>query len=216
MSYILEALKKSQQERDAITAEHPPVFIPAASISNSSKSGAQVFALLVGILLLAIIVFLAVRNTAITPFTAPVIATEKTVHTKVVKTEIEPPVMLERAISPREIVEVSSSASAPIPVQPVQQESLESKTSVKVEERRLPALASLRKIPALVINSHIYSSIPSKRSVTINNRSQREGDYLSSDVLIKEITTQGIVIEVDGWPLNISRQQGWQPIPEGS
>lgn len=216
MSYILEALKKSQQERDAITAEHPPVFIPAASISNSSKSGAQVFALLVGILLLAIIVFLAVRNTATTPLTAPVIATEKTVHTKVVKTEIEPPVMLERAISPREIVEVSSSASAPIPVQPVQQESLESKTSVKVEERRLPALASLRKIPALVINSHIYSSIPSKRSVTINNRSQREGDYLSSDVLIKEITTQGIVIEVDGWPLNISRQQGWQPIPEGS
>lgn len=216
MSYILEALKKSQQERDAITAEHPPVFIPAASISNSSKSGAQVFALLVGILLLAIIVFLAVRNTATTPLTAPVIATEKTVHTKVVKTEIEPPVMLERAISPREIVEVSSSASAPIPVQPVQQESLESKTSVKVEERRLPALASLRKIPALVINSHIYSSLPSKRSVTINNRSQREGDYLSSDVLIKEITTQGIVIEVDGWPLNISRQQGWQPIPEGS
>ena len=39
MSYILEALKKSQQERDAITAEHPPVFIPAASISPSIKIG---------------------------------------------------------------------------------------------------------------------------------------------------------------------------------
>ena len=119
------------------------------------------------------------------------------------------PVMTEQVIEPREVVTLDDRVDKYTPqtiTEPIISKGV-------VEERKLPPLTSLRKIPVLVINSHIYSGLASKRSVTINNKSQREGDYLTSEILLKEITPKGIVIEVDGWPLSISRQQGWQPIP---
>ena len=65
-----------------------------------------------------------------------------------------------------------------------------------------------------MINSHIYSPLADKRSVTINNRAWREGEPLAEGIVLQEITPQGIVLDVDGWPLPVNRQQGWQPVPQ--
>lgn len=210
MSYILEALKKSQQEREAIAAEHPPVFTQAVSTDKAYKTTLLLTILFISVLLLAILLFFTLKST---PHN-----TEQVIQIKPAKTLTTKIEMVERVISPPEVQTVveaenlldSESKEA------AKKEDDNGRQTAAVQERRLPPLDSLRKIPALIINSHIYSSLPEKRSVTINNKTQREGDYLTSDVFIKEITAQGLIIEVDGWPLNISRQQGWQPIPEGS
>lgn len=217
MSYILEALKKSQQERDAIAAEHPPVFSQAINQNKSSKLTVLLLALFVSVVLLAVLLFFTLKTTSNN--------TEQVINIEPSQILAAEPMMLEQVVSPPDVMvlveakvsETEQQQSEPLALpEEIKQQTSAAVPAATVQERRLPPLDSLRKIPALIINSHIYSSLPNKRSVTINNRSQREGDYLSSDVFIKEITAQGLVIEVDGWPLNISRQQGWQPIPEGS
>ncbi len=213
MSYILDALKKSQQDRETIAADNPPVFAPAVTFEKRSKVAAKFLVMFVIVLLLAFILFLTTSK--------PIKKSEQVIQVESAKVVFVEPLMLESVVNTPEIMTIDE------PEQQVNADIMNEKPAddavgqnaqqpATVQERRLPPLGSLRKIPALIINSHIYSGLPSKRSVTINNRSQREGDYLSSDVFIKEITAQGLIIEVDGWPLNISRQQGWQPIPEGS
>lgn len=210
MSYILEALKKSQQEREAIAAEHPPVFTQAVSTDKAYKTTLLLTILFISVLLLAILLFFTLKST---PHNTEQVIQIK--PTKTLTTKIE---MVERVISPPEVQTVVEAENllGSESKEAAKKEDDNGRQTAAVQERRLPPLDSLRKIPALIINSHIYSSLPEKRSVTINNKTQREGDYLTSDVFIREITAQGLIIEVDGWPLNISRQQGWQPIPEGS
>lgn len=213
MSYILEALKKSQQEREAVVTDQAVQFTQPISTETRSKTGVAVVLLLVSILLLGFLLYVVMQKTPTYPVPA--------IEVKPVEVVIETPVMQERIISPREIMAAASVIEEKIEtdslVKSEQQVVVDDNTKpLRVEERRLPPLDSLRKIPALIINSHIYSGLSDKRSVTINNKTQREGDYLTSTIFIKEITAKGIIIDVDGWPLSISRQQGWQPIPEGN
>lgn len=216
MSYILDALKKSQQEREAVATDSVAVTSVPVVSSSTSKSTQVLIALALVVLLLVLVVLLVSQRSAPVDdgqaiMTRTEVQTNKQAETALTTEVVNPPTI--------------AAAREPKSTHEVEFEDKESKPEIQLEnqpekaqiqERRLPPLESLRKIPALIINSHIYSSIASKRRVTINNKSQREGDYLTADVVISEITAQGLVIEVDGWPLNISRQQGWQPIPEGS
>lgn len=118
--------------------------------------------------------------------------------------------------APESVISASeSSGSAPATV-PESAPVTSTHKKPSVEMRNLPPLTSLRKVPALMITSHIYSSMPDKRSVTMNNRLWREGEPISAGVTLQEITPQGILLDVDGWPLQVNRQQGWQPIPTGN
>lgn len=81
-----------------------------------------------------------------------------------------------------------------------------------VQTRTLPPLSVLQKVPAISVQAHIYSSVSDKRRVTLNNKIWREGEWLSDAVLLKEITQNGVLLEVDGWDLPVHRQQGWTPL----
>ena len=69
--------------------------------------------------------------------------------------------------------------------------------------------AQLMKIPRLTITSHIYSSQANRRSIVINNERLVEGDYVANQVQIKEITHQGMILNVDGLLFAVSRSRGW-------
>ena len=69
--------------------------------------------------------------------------------------------------------------------------------------------AQLIKIPSLIITSHIYSSQANRRSIVINNERLVEGDYVANQVQIKEITHQGMILNVDGLLFAVSRSRGW-------
>lgn len=64
-------------------------------------------------------------------------------------------------------------------------------------------------IPNIEVSSHIYSSLPGRRSIVVNGQRLVETDFISPLVQVKEITHQGMVIDVDGSPLTIDRSRGW-------
>lgn len=82
-----------------------------------------------------------------------------------------------------------------------------------VQQRTLPPLSSLRKVPDLIISSHVYSrDSPESRSVSMNGRSWYEGELIVPGVFLESITAKGIELSVDGYSLPVSRKSGWQGI----
>ena len=77
----------------------------------------------------------------------------------------------------------------------------------------MPPVSALKRIPQLMINSHIYSPVADKRSVIMNNQQWHEGDVIADGVYLKEITADGIMLDVEGWPVHVGRSKGWQAIP---
>lgn len=83
---------------------------------------------------------------------------------------------------------------------------------VQRSQRQLPPLNVLKKVPDLIITGHIYSSVADKRSVSMNGHDWREGDYIAPGLTLSEITPSGILVEIDGWSLPVKRNRGWQAI----
>ena len=244
MSYILDALKKSQQEREAQNNEHST---PSLSVNEPEKKDLRPWLTFATLIIFLLALWLAFEKFwASTPAhsPAPAPAEHATVQVpapSIIKTPVAQ--MTAAALAPVEEAELTehsltdtaapvfSSAKAvahqaqpeqkiesnfePRPQEKIPEAKVEpEKTPVDTasEKRTLPPLATLRKIPALFINSHIYSSVAAQRSVTINNRPWREGDPLTQDVIIQAITPQGVLLQVDGYSISVNRSQGWQPI----
>ncbi|MDY6921612.1 MAG: general secretion pathway protein GspB [Pseudomonadota bacterium] len=53
-------------------------------------------------------------------------------------------------------------------------------------------------IPDLTFSSHMYSSMPRFRSVIINGKRLKEGQYLNPELQLREITESGVVMSRDG------------------
>tara|TARA_Y100001960_G_C14700741_1_gene841464 strand:- start:759 stop:1490 length:732 start_codon:yes stop_codon:yes gene_type:complete len=98
-------------------------------------------------------------------------------------------------------------------VKQVGSDSTQSALNDPAVQRAMPPISALRRIPQLMINSHIYSPVADKRSVIMNNREWHEGDFVAEGVYLKEITSDGITLDVEGWPVHVGRSKGWQAIP---
>ena len=66
-----------------------------------------------------------------------------------------------------------------------------------------------RQIPDIVFSSHIYASDPSLRVVNINNRNFREGDYISGDIKLQGITEGGVVLSYLHYRIEMSVIRDW-------
>lgn len=218
MSYILDALKKSEQQRAGIQPAAAAVHVPLSPAPARSALLPVGWGLmiLVGLLLL-VGWWLASPGVPVNPMAEQPL-TQSAVPEPV--TMAPAPVMTTTRL-PEPLVPVSvtpaaetAAPAASVMAEPQPAEPQAEPGVARVETRRLPPLEALRRIPALMINSHIYSPLADKRSVTINNRAWREGEPLAEGIVLQEITPQGIVLDVDGWPLPVNRQQGWQPVPQ--
>lgn len=218
MSYILDALKKSEQQRagnqPAAAAVHVPLS-PAPARSALLPVGWSLM-ILVGLLLLGgwwlASPGVPAAPMAEQPLTQPAVPEPVTMAPAPVMTTTRlPETLVPVSVTPaaETAAPAASVMAEPQPAEPQAEPGV-----ARVQTRRLPPLESLRRIPALMINSHIYSPLADKRSVTINNRAWREGEPLAEGIVLQEITPQGIVLDVDGWPLPVNRQQGWQPVPQ--
>jgi general secretion pathway protein B len=54
------------------------------------------------------------------------------------------------------------------------------------------------RIPRLAMSMHYYSSDPGRRLVRINDRLLHEGDWLSSELHVVEITATGAILDFQG------------------
>jgi hypothetical protein len=214
MSYILQALKKSEQERELAAQELEVTtnekLIPIVQIEENVDTQAvappAMNAWLMALLVLAAFVIAYVfqqtdvkqtdaqqaEKVVIENDSPPLASLPSSVVNKFVVTEPLPDDDVKKVIA-QEAVAVTKPlymGSSPI--------------AVELAPKDVQSL-----IPNINITSHIYSSLPTRRSIVVNGERLVETDFISSRVQVKEITHQGMIINVDGLPLVIDRSRGW-------
>lgn len=208
MSYILDALKKAEAERNTGTAPGPlpaQAAVPAAFAQAPVKRPAWTW------LALALAAGVAVGVAWLRPMA-------------------QPPAT---AVSAPPPASVAAAASAQKPAEPAQQEARaeirpeapqETQPEAPAPEKKpprkaapkkdgaapAPASASVatlndlpdairREIPALKIGGYIYSANKADRSVLINNRLLREGDEAAPGLVLERMQPNGMVLTYKGY-----------------
>ena len=64
-------------------------------------------------------------------------------------------------------------------------------------------------IPALTFSFHVYSAKPERRTIIINGRRVKEGDLVTSSLKLEEITEQGVVLDWDAHRFYINVVENW-------
>lgn len=204
MSYILEALKKAEAERNGASHRAPPFLPPLAAASKHPPAWRRplpwaAFAAL-SITLASAAWYTVSRNDADTPPPAPA----------PVQAKAEP--VAEAPLPARSepvVAEPEKPVAKPAPKKPV-----EKKRSPPPEETRAakapppePAVGTLqdlpaqvqRDIPPLAVGGYIYSGNKADRSVLINNRLLREGDEAAPGLVLEKMTPSGMVLNYKGY-----------------
>jgi len=230
MSFILEALRKSEHERQRqagpAVAEMPVVRPP---------SRMPVALLAVGALLavnLAVLLYFLLRNDA------PEVVREEPVAAAAAPADAARPAPVERSMQPPPLPAVSAPPSRevqpltdvaapepePVPMRdapaapdpmllppaPTPQVTYAEPPPAAVRNApprldTLPAQATAG-LPALNLDLHIYASDPAQRAAFINGRRYREGDALPEGVEVVSITPEGAVLQYRGQRFLLPRQ----------
>lgn len=236
MSYILAALKKSEQERDKLEGDSGSPSDALMSL-NSSAPPHGVDAkpnsiVLVGMLFLVcltlLFAFLLFKSTGeqsnkepqVIPTAEPVVIASMNKASNVKASIVEPEVVEVEEIEAVETVEVpvkKVAVAESFITEPKVQVEIESKvefepnveTEVDVVDIEQGSQAQLSKVPSISVTSHIYSSQADRRSIVVNDQRLVEGDFVANQVQVNEITPQGMILEVDGLLFAVSRSRGW-------
>ena len=203
MSYILDALKKSEAERNRGVV--PSLF---AGRQDQIKSRVGPWVLFVAILINACFAgyWFYSRNDTVAPEPRVVVTPEP-------RPQPQPQPMPEPMTAERPV-------AAPQPTAPP----LATATMPTI---RAPSPAPLPDVVArpaapprptsnemelanLSFSTHVYASDPSKRAVTLNGRRLMEGDSISKGVGLKEITETGVILEVNGREVPVEVLQDWR------
>jgi general secretion pathway protein B len=217
MSSILDALQKSeraraQQRQQASFALNRPEgsreILPCA-VPNVTASMPSAPWLLLGLFIGIVLVLLAVIALLLwqprllppapavpsvvmlpTPWSAPPSATvPPAVSDAVASLPLSPPPLLPEvpAVMPLASVQLPASTTAPTaPAAPAANTPLPSLADLPFELRR--------QLPALELDIHAYDPLPEKRFVFINLVRYGQGDYLKPDLLLQEITREGVIL----------------------
>ena len=227
MSYILDALKKSEQERGHGAA--PGIQTTHSSSLNyySNKTHWWPYALVfvIAINLAALLYFVLFKDDA--AVTNVVAAEDQT-------TALQP----EPAVSMTQATGNLASARQPHMTPPVQTSTVETapvQAEPAVALAQTSAVASLdqssnqasaqsdyatvdrdelpydiqQHIPIMEFSAHVYSSNPMQRSIVINGRFMEEGDNLGSDLVLNEITPEGAVFDFQGYRFHQGVVSSW-------
>jgi general secretion pathway protein B len=231
MSFILEAIKKSEQQR--LRESTPQQEVRKRTLFLSShRSSRRIYWMAPGFLLLLLVLFsgwLFYSGFApVIPASSPAMQGASQAPSSF--TQSRPP---EPAPVPHDSVSAPSSPpeafgveedSPPIPAEsrtpaaPPMAHGITSREMPESAEREaivvseqpkarirenLPLYLDLSKelrdrIPGLTMSMHYHSSDPGRRLVRINDRLLREGDWLSSELHVVEITSTGAILDFLG------------------
>jgi len=219
MSYILDALKKSDRERqrgnvpglDSIHDPHP------ASADNHSTRQRAKYITVAGFILLAC--GAAITKYWITHSTRaniPVAIEQAKTTSEPAKTTVSIPTIespvenATRDLPPPPVITNHSKKIILLPEQtsPQQEEEVE----VPPPDRKhtdIPDIKNLppsiqADIPDLYLAGHTYSDNPTKRMIIINNDILREGDRVNDSITLIEITWTGVILDYNGKRFSMS------------
>ena len=203
MSFILDALKKSESDRQGKNRPESAYIPTGAAVSSPSR-----WLLFVGVLLLINVVVLMVvflkPETASTDIeTLPIVKTEEPKETDTFRDLVASA----RDREPESAPPVSEPAGNPKP---------EEATPRPVEQKSTPAAAPTRQpstatvvyktfnevrangtvqLPDLHLDLHVYNSAPAERFIFINMNKYSENATLSEGPLVTEIVPEGVILE---------------------
>jgi hypothetical protein len=213
MSFILDALKKSESERHR---QSGPVLMDVriAPPRRRIPSWAWVIAavLLVNMGVLAWILWLSPANRARTASPTVVAATSP----PAAQPSAAPPAVAPPAVAPSPATVVAAAppaasvlppaatlpeqgpvqqpAQAPPPAAAVANQNIDVATLPKVSDMVASGIA----LPELQLSWHVYDAVPQSRYVLLNGSRLREGDFTPDGVRVVAIAPTGVVVEWRG------------------
>ncbi len=226
MSFILEALRKSEQERQRQAGPGFAELRPAMG-----RTGFPVWAVALGVLLAINLVVLLVvmlrRDDSPPPATASSPATSESVSPgsapiaapAPLRTEMPTELDLEEARNLEEAsratrddyrIPVASADESFEQAEPELQPPPRAASSDGESDARLPTIndVSLQgaSVPQLHLDIHVYAAQPADRFVFLNNRKFREGDETPEGTKVERITRDGVVLNHHGVRFLLPRQ----------
>lgn len=229
MSYILDALKRADQERKQ--GEIPDLKSVSPAISGVEARQRNLLWPVMAVAAAAAAFFLykpwhtpetAVQapkqiDTPVIPATRPLqptAAPQPKAASRAEKMEAKPVTeLLPEAIRPSADIVTGDTPTATAAADNVSASGSENATT-RNNAPALPGImelpASIRDtLPAIAISAHIYDEKPASRMVIINNRVMREGNYINDSLRIEEITKNGLILSSAGTRFFMSPFDSW-------
>lgn len=203
MSFILDALKKSETDRQQQSnAEFAavPTSAPAPAVPR--------WLWVVGGLLainLAVLIGVLLRPDAVAPSERPVeLSSPAVLEETTTPAQAATPSFSDRVATARENAPQQQPAPAPAIVQPrnvnaVQPDLISQNPAAIPASDLYPSIQEMRlqgqlDIPELHLDIHVYSTTPGDRFVFINMTKHREGSQLAEGPVVSEIVPEGVVL----------------------
>lgn len=229
MSYILAALKKSELERKQletdsddkaaaqVSALSKPYELSASSetrVVNMTSVSLFMMAALIVLLSYWLLDYKELFSSASGSAISGSAIKDSSIHNSLKGNSLKDKSVIIAEPSTHEVLKrdevIESAAIEHVAIEPTAvRAAVIEESTVEVIDIEQADQAQLIKIPSLIITSHIYSSQANRRSIVINNERLVEGDYVANQVQIKEITHQGMILNVDGLLFAVSRSRGW-------
>jgi general secretion pathway protein B len=192
MSYILEALKKSDQQRQRGTT--PTLQVAQLTVAVPKRPMSVYYGLFAAAVLVAGIMIGWLRPWQpgqTLPGTEPITA----------KSSIQIPQQAVPAPLPAPLEMPgktgTSNAAVPIPDKSARLAGVaQEQEAIPLNELPLPIQ---QEIPAMTVQLHAYSSNPSERLVSVNSIRLREGESLMSGLRLEQITPDGMIFSYKGY-----------------
>ena len=213
MSYILEALKKSEKRRrEEAGSSQLYQYHPREPVAEAERMGFRRWVILFAVVL-AIIFFLGyyysahIKTAVSEMWRSDTQAKEKTAATSSQGSiRIKPLSVLKsksRGEAPTSAYQEDIGETLLQPAPLVADKELKRAPAIS-SERLHPSVPSLkdlepdfrRSVPPLRLAGHVYSEDPKLRMILINNRVIREMDIVEKDFVVEEITPDGVIMRL--------------------
>lgn len=200
MSFILDALKKSETDRQ----QQGSAEFAGVPTSTARREGPPAWLWIVGVLLLinlAVLIGIFMR-----PDVTPVAVAEPTVQPQpepVIEDDFEEQVAAARQNAPPRDEPAASTTVETTPEPVLQSMPDTSAPRPTTNVAALPTVHEVRangtlNLPELHVDIHVYSEAASDRFAFINMAKYNEGSQLSEGPVVEEITPDGVVLSMNG------------------
>ena len=227
MSYILDALKKSEQQRTHGSVPDVQTVHSSSLNYKNEKKALWPYILVIAVLLNFFVISYFIYdksyssnedetadlpiaatndNTGTTLTTSPTEITESAIPV------VAPVIKIEQVTPPEPVKDTTETVTAE------QVNTFENSTAPddsKYDSDDVIEFYELddsikRELPTITVSAHVYSSNPLQRSIVINNNFMEEGEYLIDDLILIEITRDGAIFDYHGTQFHYGVVSGWQ------
>lgn len=211
MSYILDALKKSEQDRGNGSIPNVQTIHSSALSYHQEKRPLWPWLLIIALLAnISILIYFLKPDSN----DQNIISSNNTVENNNTGNHQQKKTIEKISIPVQEAVITAPIEPTPEQTTPDTEDSIPiiEATAITpaqvIDINELPA--SIRQqIPDMIFSGHIYSTTAAQRSLVINNNFMEEGDAVSHDLILVEITRNGAIFDFRNYRFSTGVLSGW-------